>query len=88
MKKIESKTLVFNIGPDIKSNISVIKLIKKIKEKNKKIKINYHFKKIKFNETKILHSKFFKPSITLGKDSLSFLAGIMSVKSFINFIFE
>ena len=54
MKKIESKTLVFNIGPDSKSNISVIKLIKKIKEKNKKIKINYHFKKIKFNETKIL----------------------------------
>ncbi len=52
--KIITRSIIYNIGPDLKSNLKVINLIKKIKRisnsKNLKFKIN----KIKFKETKIL----------------------------------
>jgi CDP-glucose 4,6-dehydratase len=51
--KINSRPIIYNVGPNIKSNISVIKLIKAIKKINTKIKF-YEKNKIKFNEIKQL----------------------------------
>ncbi len=53
-KKIEKKSIIFNIGPSNLSNITVLDLIKKIKKNHNNIKINYSIKKINFEETKIL----------------------------------
>ena len=52
-KKIQTKTIIYNIGPNPSSNITVIKLVKNIKKKINKfnfIKLN----NIGFSETKIL----------------------------------
>ena len=49
--KINTKTNIFNVGPNINSNITVIQLIKNIKSK---FNFNYQIKKIKFKETKVL----------------------------------
>ena len=51
--RIQSKSIIFNVGPDNKSNITVLNIISKIKIKN----LRFKFKKkneIKFKETKIL----------------------------------
>jgi CDP-glucose 4,6-dehydratase len=51
--KIKSKSIIYNVGPDNKSNITVLNLILKINKKNFKLKLKKK-NKIKFNETKIL----------------------------------
>ena len=51
--KIKSKSIIYNIGPNIKSNITVINLIKKIKKINKKLTF-YEENQIRFNEKKKL----------------------------------
>lgn len=53
-KRINLDTNIFNIGPNLSSNIRVIDLVKKIKKISKNDNFNYLIKKIKFKETKIL----------------------------------
>jgi len=53
-KKINLSTNIFNVGPNLNSNITVIELIKKIKKESSKLSFNFLIKKIKFKETKIL----------------------------------
>tara|TARA_Y100000590_G_scaffold432932_1_gene549452 strand:- start:436 stop:1494 length:1059 start_codon:yes stop_codon:yes gene_type:complete len=53
-KKVENKSIIFNIGPNNLSNITVLELIKKIKKNHKNIDISYSIKKISFKETKVL----------------------------------
>jgi CDP-glucose 4,6-dehydratase len=53
-KKISLNSNIFNVGPQKSSNITVKKLVKKIKIKSNKINFNVKINKIKFKETKIL----------------------------------
>ena len=64
-KKIETKSIIFNIGPNNLSNITVLELIKKIKKNHNNIDINYSIKKINFNESKVLKlsNKLFRKKI-------------------------
>ena len=52
-KNIKNKTIVYNIGPNPNSNVSVLKLVKYIKKKINKL-VFYQNKNIIFSETKIL----------------------------------
>tara|TARA_X000000950_G_scaffold192990_1_gene232736 strand:- start:1165 stop:2217 length:1053 start_codon:yes stop_codon:yes gene_type:complete len=52
-KRINPKSIIFNIGPDIKSNIRVVDLIVKIKKRFKKLKFK-KMNKINFIESKVL----------------------------------
>ena len=53
-KIINSNINIFNVGPNLNSNITVKELIKKIKKESNNLKFNFLIKKIKFQETKIL----------------------------------
>ena len=74
-KKIEKKSLIFNISPISTPNLSVIKLLKKITILNKNKTLKISTMKIKFNETKVLKissKKIFnlikwRPRLTLNK---------------------
>ena len=52
--KIINKSLIYNIGPDPKSNLRVIDLIKKIKKISNPKHFKFKVNKINFKETKIL----------------------------------
>ena len=52
--KIIKKSVIYNIGPDPKSNLRVIDLIKKIKKISNSKNLRFKANKIKFKETKIL----------------------------------
>jgi len=53
-KKINLDTNIFNVGPNLNSNITVNELIKKIKKESNNLDFKFLVKKIKFGETKIL----------------------------------
>ena len=53
-KKIDLNTNIFNVGPNLKSNITVKELIKKINKESNNLSFNFLIKKIRFGETKIL----------------------------------
>ncbi len=65
IKSFDNKALIYNIGPNSNSNLTVLKLIKKIKNRSRNLKIFYKIKRINFKETKILRlsNKLFKKEI-------------------------
>ena len=73
-QKIQTKTIIYNIGPNRSSNIKVIKLVKNIKERINKFNFIKN-KKVLFSETKILKLSNqlikkkikWKPSINISK---------------------
>ena len=64
-KKISSNTNIFNVGPNLNSNITVKELINKIKKESDKSHFNFLIKKIRFRETKILRlsNKYIKKKL-------------------------
>tara|TARA_B100001564_G_scaffold359962_1_gene384197 strand:+ start:5855 stop:6901 length:1047 start_codon:yes stop_codon:yes gene_type:complete len=73
--KIIKKSVIYNIGPDPKSNLRVIDLIKKIKKISNSKHLKFKVNKIKFKETKILRlsnqlikkSLGWKPKLNINK---------------------
>jgi len=52
-KKVKTNSIIFNIGPNMKSNIKVISLIKMLKKISKNFNFKFYYKK-QFKETKVL----------------------------------
>ena len=53
-RKISKNTNFFNVGPEMKSNITVKQLVNKIINKKNKVGFKLKIKKIKFKESKVL----------------------------------
>ena len=73
-RKIENKSITFNVGPNKNSNIKVISLVNKLIKNFDNLKFGFQYK-VKFNETKILklsNKKIkekikWKPNISISK---------------------